>query len=146
MSVLLKCSDVGISNEMFIIELQVCVFHPLKPMLSQGSIVSKENESVSSKLLGKLRQDHRGMYELAIGNHVLEGTLETLTKPLLVMEPTGDVEPFMEVETLRSNVCQVRGVVREKLIFKTRPKIVVGAMESDSELGASSCERERVRT
>ena len=131
---------------MFIVELQVRVLRLFEPRVFQGSIVSKENDSSSSKLLGKLRLDHRGMYELAIGNHVLEGTLETLSKPLLIMEPTSEVEPFMGVQNLRSNVCEVRGVVREKLIFKTRPKIVVGAMESDSDLGALSCERVRVRT
>ena len=56
-----------------------------------------------------------------------------LTNPLVIIEPVDSVEPFMGLEQLKSNVCVVRGIVREKLIFKTRPNIVIGALGSDSE-------------
>lgn len=56
-----------------------------------------------------------------------------LKNPLVIIEPVDSVEPFMGLEQLKSNVCVVRGIVREKLIFKTRPNIVIGALGSDSE-------------
>lgn len=58
-----------------------------------------------------------------------------LKNPLVIIEPVDSVESFMGLEQLKSNVCEVRGIVREKLIFKTRPNIVIGAQDSDSEGG-----------
>ena len=78
--------------------------------------------------MGKLRQNSKGKYEIVIGNHVMEGSQVTLKKPLIVFEPTHSSEPYQGIEELRSNICQARGVIREKLIFKTRPQIVVGAL------------------
>lgn len=81
--------------------------------------------------MGKLRKNAAGNYELVIGNHVLEGVLSKLKTPLVVLEPTERTEAFNGVEELRSSICNVRGIVREKLLFKTRPKIVVGALGED---------------
>ena len=87
----------------------------------------------------------KGVYQLIIGNHVLVGEKQILKKPLIVIQPTEDVEPVMGVDDLRSSVCEVRGVVREKLLFKKRPNISVGALGDDSEDDKASGDRERTR-
>ena len=84
--------------------------------------------------MGKLRTNPKGNYELIIGNHVLEGQAIQLKNPLIVMEPSEHTKSYQGVEELRSSVCRVRGIVREKVLFKTRPNIVVGALgETDEE-------------
>jgi len=112
----------------------------------QGSVVSSDGGSFNSKCLGKLRRSSKGIYQLIIGNHVLDGRSETLTKPLAIFEPVGESEKFMGHETLRSSVCQLKGVVREKLIFKSRPNIVVGAMDSEDDQSTGDLNRERLRS
>ncbi len=82
-----------------------------------------------SRILGKLRKSGGGKYELFIGNHVLEGKSETLKKPLLLVYPSERVESFMGQGDLRSAICNVHGVVREKIVFKSRPNIAVGEIE-----------------
>jgi len=88
---------------------------------------------VDGKTLGRLRRNERGKYELIIGNHVLEGSNETLKKPLVVFEPLDETVPFKGDPGLRSHVCSAIGIVRERLLFKTRPNIVVGALGDDFE-------------
>lgn len=132
-------------NELFMIELQVWT---LKGSLSvmQGTIVAKESGGFDSKYLGKLRKNGQGKYELYIGNHVLEGHRETLKKPLVVINPTEKVEPFMGVDELRSSVCVVHGIVREKLIFKTRPNIAVTLLADAADDKDAQIERARLRS
>jgi len=100
--------------------------------------------------LGRLRKNDKGKYEMIIGNHVLEGTHEPLKQPLLVLEPSERVE-FDASTNHRSSVCQGVGVIRDRIIFKSRPNIVIGALgdDFDSEiLGESNGDdrRERIRS
>lgn len=112
----------------------------------QGTIVAKEPSGFDSKYLGKLRRNGQGKYELYIGNHVLEGHLETLKKPLVIINPTEKVEPFMGVDELRSSVCVGHGIVREKLIFKTRPNIAVTLLADASDDQDAQLDRARLRS
>lgn len=93
-----------------------------------------------------MRKNEDGKYELYIGNHVLEGTRETFKKPLVIIDPTEKVEPYMGVDDLRSSVCVVRGIVREKLIFKTRPNIAVTSLGDASEEDSEQVDRARLRS
>jgi hypothetical protein len=91
--------------------------------------------------LGRLKRNDRGKYELIIGNHVLEGTAEALKKPLVIFEPLEETVPFQGDEDLRSHVCSAIGIVRERLLFKTRPNIVVGALGDDFEYDSDESKR-----
>lgn len=66
-----------------------------------------------------------------IGNHVLEGSASTLSKPLVLFYPTDEVEEFEGVKELRANVCRGHGIIRRKIVFKTRPNIVLGSLGDD---------------
>ena len=79
--------------------------------------------------MGKLRKNSTGSFELIIGNHVLEGTSTPLKTPLVILQPVDSTLQFMGVDGLRSSVCEVQGIVREKILFKTRPNISVGALD-----------------
>ena len=94
-----------------------------------------------------MKEVGKGKFELFIGNHVLIGKSEPLKKPLAMVYPSEKVESFMGCDELRSSVCNVRGIVREKIVFKTRPNIAVD--ESTSDLDESEelkADRERMRS
>jgi hypothetical protein len=112
----------------------------------QGTIVAKSAEGYDSKKLGKLKKNERGKYELYIGNHLLEGSKEVLNKPLVIVYPTERVEAYMGVDELRSSVCTVRGIVREKLLFKTRPNIAVATLGAASDDEGMSADRATLRS
>lgn len=63
----------------------------------------------------------------------MEGDECHLSKPLVVFYPTEEVEEFQQVKELRANVCRGQGVIRRKIVFKTRPNIVLGALGDDFE-------------
>jgi hypothetical protein len=92
-----------------------------------------------------LNKTEKGTYELIIGNHVLEGSSQTLKKPLVMLEPSEAVESFMQVDELRSFICNVKAIVRNKIVFKTRPRIVVGALGDDIDCDRFYADRERAR-
>ena len=87
---------------------------------------------------------------MIIGNHVLEGNHEVLKQPLLVVEPTENVERD-SVTNHRSSVCRTVGVIRDRIIFKSRPNIVIGALgegfdsDPDSDLSIDDS-LERIRS
>ena len=78
---------------------------------------------------------------MIIGNHVLEGSSETLKKPLVVFEPVEETVQFQDDPELRSHLISAIGVVRERLLFKTRPNIVVGALGDDFECDSDDSKR-----
>ncbi len=98
------------------------------------------------KRLGKLRKTDTGKFGLYIGNHLLEGSAVQLKKPLMVIFPTEKVEGYKGRDELRSSVCQIHGVVRQKIVFKTRPNIAVGELESDREVDSDEIGREMRRS
>ena len=112
--------------------------------------MSKDGCKPDGKTLGRLRKNDKGKYELIIGNHVLEGTHESLKQPLLVVEPSEAIERD-HVTNQRNNVCRTVGVIRDRIIFKSRPNIVIGALgdDFDSDAGSDSLideSRERIRS
>lgn len=111
----------------------------------QGTIVAKEPSGFDSKYLGKLRRNGQGKYELYIGNHVLEGHLETLKKPLVIINPTEKVEPLWALMNY-VHLYVVHGIVREKLIFKTRPNIAVTLLADASDDQDAQLDRARLRS
>ena len=62
------------------------------------------------------------------------------------MFPSEKVEPYMGLDELRSSVCQVHGVIKEKIVFKTIPNISVSEVDSDIELTEGDQGRERIRS
>ncbi len=68
---------------------------------------------------------------MVIGNHILEGSVQDLPKPLILAQPTEESEPFRGSENLHSSICKVRGVIRQKILFKSRPRVEVGALYRD---------------
>ncbi len=134
MSVILKCDTVDARRELFLIEMQVRARPHKDSLFVQGIIVSKDGSTFNGKPLGKLRTNVKGNYELVIGNHVLEGSAISLSKPLVVFYPTDEVEEFDQVKDLRANVCRGHGVIRRKIIFKNRPNIVLGALGDDFDM------------
>lgn len=60
---------------------------------------------------------------MIIGHHILHGKVQELEKPLVVITKENDEEPD------ENNVKYgVTAVISKKLIFKTRPKPIVGEM------------------
>ena len=59
---------------------------------------------------------------MIIGHHILHGKVQELEKPLVVITKENDDEPDENVKY------SVTAVISKKLIFKTRPKPIVGEM------------------
>ena len=59
---------------------------------------------------------------MIIGHHILHGKVQELEKPLVVITKENDDEPD---ENVKYNVT---AVISKKLIFKTRPKPIVGEL------------------
>eukprot|EP01038_Epipyxis_sp_PR26KG_P010535 gene10535-14153_t len=102
----------------------------------QGEIVG----DIAGELLGQIQISQDGKAEMDIGQHFLEGSVVTLKMPFLVVEKsvfiTGDDhsnnnnnnnnnnsnENISLTEVPLNNKLTIEGVVRKKIIFKTRPK------------------------
>lgn len=93
----------GLSTEWAIIELQ-------------GNLKSHTESKFNGQFIGDLHYTKTGIPILIIGHHLMYGKEMPLEKPLAVLEKT-------EGET--SEYC-VRSIVRRKILFKTRPKPIVG--------------------
>ncbi len=74
----------------------------------QGSVTGA---SFDGQLLGSLRFNEKGEPELAIGTRVLEGKAEKLKQPLLAVKRSEESE------------LGILGVVRQRLLFNSRPRI-----------------------
>jgi len=60
---------------------------------------------------------------MIIGHHILHGKVQELEKPLVVITKENDNVP--DENNVRYGVT---AVIKKKLIFKTRPKPIVGEM------------------
>ena len=61
---------------------------------------------------------------MIIGHHILHGKVQELEKPLVVITKEND-----DVSGKPSNIRYgVTAVIKKKLIFKTRPKPIIGEM------------------
>ncbi|XP_046449637.1 chromosome transmission fidelity protein 8 homolog isoform X2 [Daphnia pulex] len=89
----------------------------------QGDLETKSEEALGSKLIGDLHFNHEGHPIMIIGHHILHGKVQDLDKPLVVITKENDNVPD------ENNVTYgVTAVIKKKMIFKTRPKPIVGEM------------------
>ena len=82
----------------------------------------------------KIMPDGKNCY-LVMGNHTLEGAIEPLKKPLIVVKKTNqktlsNIDPLIcdddgDGDMRRSEVLQVEMVVKRKAVFKARARIHV---------------------
>ena len=93
----------------------------------QGDLV-KKSESWDNQKLGDL-EVRDGTPFLTIGIHELEGEFVTLKKPFVVLDPQQEEDET--VTTCRGVECRskftVAGVIRRKVLFKLRPRVLVDA-------------------
>nr|CAH0111736.1 unnamed protein product [Daphnia galeata] len=88
----------------------------------QGDLETKSEEALGNKVIGDLHFNHEGNPIMIIGHHILHGKVQELEKPLVVITKENDDEPDENVKY------SVTAVISKKLIFKTRPKPIVGEM------------------
>ena len=91
----------------------------------QGDLV-KKTEAFDNQKLGDL-EVRDGTPFLTIGIHELEGEFVTLKKPFVVLDPQQEEDET--VTTCRGVECRskftVAGVIRRKVLFKLRPRVLV---------------------
>ena len=80
-----------------------------------------------SKHFGAITFNQRGNPELAIGTRILEGKIEKLKLPITALRKTDDWSTFRDCPELRTREVEIVGVIRSKLIFSARPRIISGA-------------------
>ncbi|KAI5056007.1 hypothetical protein GOP47_0029528 [Adiantum capillus-veneris] len=102
---------------------------------------SAQHLPLHSLSIGSLCRSQQDKYYLTIGYHELEGKKVSLKKPMLVLQKLVKEEP-MEIEpspairatqypkqVQRSVDLKVIGVIRHKILFKTRPKALISKVE-----------------
>jgi hypothetical protein len=99
---------------------------PRRTMIElQGDLI-KKTEAFDNQKLGDL-EVRDGTPFLTIGIHELEGEFVTLKKPFVVLDPQQDEDET--VTTCRGVECRskftVAGVIRRKVLFKLRPRVLV---------------------
>ncbi|XP_050300773.1 chromosome transmission fidelity protein 8 homolog [Anthonomus grandis grandis] len=105
-STLIKMPSDGATDEYGIIELQ-------------GDLKTDSENSFEGKFIGDLHYTKTGQPVLIIGYHLLYGKEAKIEKPVALLEKCkneqGDTEYL------------VKCIIKKKIIFKTRPKPIVGA-------------------
>eukprot|EP00941_MAST-03F_sp_MAST-3F-sp1_P004553 g4553.t1 len=82
----------------------------------QGTLHSSagDDEPLNELTLGQLERNERGRPILRIGSHLLEGKIEKLGRSYGVVQKNRE-----------SKSCEVIGIIREKVVFRSRPKPLV---------------------
>lgn len=90
--------------------------------LPELCILEFQGELVGEKvgMLGSLTLKAGEKVEMIIGNHFLEGSFQNLKSPLLVLDSNDSTDDTAASTAAPS--LSIQGVVRRKIIFKTRPK------------------------
>ena len=100
----------------------------------QGDLI-KKTEAFDNQKLGDL-EVRDGTPFLTIGIHELEGEFVTLKKPFVVLDP--QQEDDETVTTCRGVECRskftVAGVIRRKVLFKLRPRVLVARAAGPAEV------------
>ncbi|KAL2629457.1 hypothetical protein R1flu_014143 [Riccia fluitans] len=128
MLIQLKCSCEN-CREWAIIELQGTI------EIQQSELLEK----LRNLEIGTLCKRPAGKFALTVGYHELEGTQVTLKKPMLVFKSERQGLPDAErteVGTIGTDTqgeykveLQVIGIIRQKLLFKNRPKALISKPE-----------------
>mmetsp|Transcript_65858 Transcript_65858/g.104896 ORF Transcript_65858/g.104896 Transcript_65858/m.104896 type:complete len:126 (+) Transcript_65858:22-399(+) len=86
----------------------------------QGTITSSVSTTLHDMSLGKLNFNTEGNPVLTIGNNVLSGVIQKLSKPLLVTH-----KKAIDIGNDEQKELTVVAIVKSKIVFKHRPKIVL---------------------
>jgi len=73
----------------------------------------------SGEMVGTISVSKSGTADMVVGKHEFKGEVQTLSKALMVVEKG--------VETGEKASMFVRGIVRRKVLFNSRPKVLTGA-------------------
>ena len=108
---------------------------PRRTMIElQGDLI-KKTETFDNQKLGDL-EVRDGTPFLTIGIHELEGEFVTLKKPFVVLDPQQEEDET--VTTCRGVECRskftVAGVIRRKVLFKLRPRVLVARAAGPAEV------------
>mmetsp|Transcript_18218 Transcript_18218/g.35790 ORF Transcript_18218/g.35790 Transcript_18218/m.35790 type:complete len:172 (+) Transcript_18218:115-630(+) len=94
--------------------------------VKKTQVIKLQHEGLAGQTLGALTFEN-GLPILEIGVHRLEGKVVKIPKPFAIMErvesTSSDDLPSAPAGGARF---AIRGIVRQKLLFKTRPKPLVG--------------------
>ena len=100
----------------------------------QGELVKKV-ESFADQKLGDIVIKEGKPY-LTIGIHELEGEFITLKKPFVVLDPQQNEDET--TVTSRGTICKskftVAGVIRKKVLFNKRPRVLLGDVAAPVEV------------
>merc|ERR1712187_940393 len=95
-------------------------------MVELQSLAKMEDGSpLAGNFLGELLTKDNKAVTLTNGPRTLYGKLMELPKPLVLIEKTGESEPFHEDATRQSAILKAHGVVRRKAVFSGRPQLSV---------------------
>lgn len=86
----------------------------------QGDLKSYSESNFEGQFIGDLHFTKTGIPLLIIGHHLIYGKEAKIEKPFALIEKQ-NVEGRIEYE--------VKSIVRNKIIFKTRPKPIVGNLD-----------------
>jgi len=102
----------------------------------QGSLEIQHSASLHNLTIGSLCRTSTSAYKLVIGYHEIEGTKVTLKKPLVILKKVKEGSDDMEIDSVASGDAtsapvemHVVGIIRHKLLFKTRPKALISKQE-----------------
>ncbi|XP_050945708.1 uncharacterized protein LOC103504632 isoform X1 [Cucumis melo] len=86
------------------------------------------------------RPSAQEMYTFTVGYHELTGSKVSLKKPLLVLKKTRSVDEDQSSDIKSGNAeLEVIGIIRQRILFKTRPKALISsAMFNPTMVFASS--------
>ena len=73
---------------------------------------------------GCIKFNEKGNPELSIGSRILEGKSENLKQPIAVLQKTDHWSPYQGCNDLRSREVDIMGIIKKRLIFSTRPRII----------------------
>jgi len=84
------------------------------------------NGDVSSRTMGHLAWRKDGLASLIIGHQLMEGKIVQMERPFLVVNKSTitDAESSEGADSVVKS-CNLVGVIRRKLVFKTRPRPIV---------------------
>jgi type II secretory pathway component HofQ len=98
----------------------------------QGNLLTSDGSQIETLDVGIFKFNETGVPVLTIGPHILEGKIEKLSPPLLIIQKDetatvaagAEMEEETEQGSNNQNVAYiVAGEAHQKILFKSRPKI-----------------------